>query len=160
VKDEAFAFGTECRNTNDENIVRFGQLRQELCAHFEIAQPVFYADFNWQLLLETTRKNKIRFEEPARFPGIRRDLALVVDQPVSYASIRQLAKRKGGKLLQEVNLFDVFESEEKLGAGKKSYAVSFHFLDRTKTLSDKEVDKTMAALVAAFETEMQAQVRK
>ena len=63
-------------------------------------------------------------------------------------------------MLKNVNLFDVFESEEKLGAGKKSYAVSYDFENPEKTLSDKEVDKVMNKLIGSYEHQLGAVIRR
>ena len=104
--------------------------------------------------------NKIAFAELNRFPTVRRDLALVLDRSVSFGDIRQLAGRTAKKLLKEINLFDVYEDESKLGAGKKSYAVSFVFEDPEKTLQDKEIDAAMSQLQQAFETKLQATIRQ
>ena len=91
---------------------------------------------------------------------MRRDLALVLDRSVTFGDIRQLATRTVKKLLKEVNLFDVFEDEAKLGAGKKSYAVSFVFEDPEKTLQDKEVEAAMGQLVGVLEGKLGATIRK
>lgn len=84
----------------------------------------------------------------------------MLDQAVTFGEIRQLAGRTIKKTLKEVNLFDVFEDESKLGQGKKSYAVSFVFEDKEKTLQDKDIDTIMTQLQTAFETKLSAHIRK
>jgi phenylalanyl-tRNA synthetase beta chain len=91
---------------------------------------------------------------------VRRDLALVIDKTLGFGEIKSLAARTAKKLLKEVNLFDVFQDESKIGAGKKSYAVSFVFEDGEKTLQDKEIDATMSQLQQAFEQKLGAIIRK
>jgi phenylalanyl-tRNA synthetase beta chain len=83
----------------------------------------------------------------------------VLDKQVKFADVEAAARGVKSPLLQHINLFDVFESE-KLGANKQSYAVSFTFQDTRKTLTDKEIDAVMDKLVKAFETQLQAQIRK
>ena len=61
--------------------------------------------------------------------------------------------------LTQTKLFDVFESE-KLGAGKKSMAMSFTFQDEEKTLTDKDVDEMMQKIIVTFEKELNAEIRK
>ena len=61
---------------------------------------------------------------------------------VNFSAIAGIAKKEGKKMLRNINLFDVYENEQQLGEGKKSYAVSFIFEDPSKTLKDKEVDTT------------------
>jgi phenylalanyl-tRNA synthetase beta chain len=104
--------------------------------------------------------NKIQFQELNKFPTVRRDLALVLDKGVTFGEIRQLATKTAQKLLKEVNLFDVFDDENKLGAGKKSCAVSFIFEDTGKTLQDKEIDAVMNQLTSVFEGKLGAVIRK
>jgi phenylalanyl-tRNA synthetase beta chain len=126
---------------------------------FDIKQPVFILDIELEALLKAVEKNSIRYREVNKFPVMQRDLALVVDRGTTYESIENSVKKlKLGKL-RGMRLFDVFESD-KLGAGKKSMAISFTFSDDEKTLTDKEVDGMVAKLVQGFESELAAEIRK
>ncbi|HEY0272446.1 MAG TPA: phenylalanine--tRNA ligase subunit beta [Chitinophaga sp.] len=127
---------------------------------FDIKQPVWFADMDWQLILQlVARKTDKYFTEIPKFPAVRRDLALVLDKQVKFSAVAQAAASVKSPLLQQMNLFDVFESE-KLGPGKKSYAVSFTFQDVQKTLTDKEIDQVMEQLVTTFTARLQAEIRK
>jgi phenylalanyl-tRNA synthetase beta chain len=126
----------------------------------EIKNPVLYADFNFDNILSALSSGRIQFQELNKFPTVRRDLALVLDQSASFADVRQLAVKTAKTLLKEVNLFDVFEDEQKLGPGKKSYAVSFLFENPAKTLQDKEIDALMQQLQQVFEQKLKAIIRK
>lgn len=143
-----------------QELVTLGQVSSAISKKMDIKNPVFYADFHFENIIAAVGSNTIRFVESSKFPAVRRDLALVVDQAVSFAEMRQLANKTVKKALKEVNLFDVFEEESKLGAGKKSYALSFVFEDSEKTLQDKDIDGMMQQLQQAFETKLSAQVRK
>lgn len=143
-----------------QELVTFGSVLPGITKKMDIKNAVFFADFNFDNLLAALASNRIQFQELNRFPVVRRDLALVLDQPVTFAEIRQLAGRTAKKLLKEVNLFDVFEDESKIGAGKKSYAVSFLFEDPQKTLQDKEIDALMQQLQQVFEQKLNASIRK
>ncbi|HEU4471970.1 MAG TPA: phenylalanine--tRNA ligase subunit beta, partial [Flavisolibacter sp.] len=100
-----------------------------------------------------------QFREIARFPTVERDLALVVPTAMNYGQIKdQIGKLRLGKLT-DIRLFDVFESE-KLGAGKKSLAINFTFLDEEKTLTDKEIDGWMTKIMTTLEKELNAEIRK
>ncbi|NCI45462.1 phenylalanine--tRNA ligase subunit beta [Sediminibacterium soli] len=126
---------------------------------FDIKQPVFILDIDFALLASLVKKHRITYAEVNRFPVMQRDLAMVVSQTVSYDAIENaVRKTKLGKLTG-MRLFDVFESD-KLGAGKKSMAISFTFSDEEKTLTDKEVDGMIAKLVQSFEKELGAEIRK
>lgn len=126
---------------------------------FDIKQPVWYACFNWDIVPALLQKSDKFYKEIPKFPAVRRDLALVLDKQVSFAAVETAARSVKSPLLQHINLFDVFESD-KLGANKKSYAVSFTFQDTQKTLTDKETDAVMEKLVKTFETQLQAEIRK
>ncbi len=143
-----------------KELVTFGQVAPAISKKMDIKNAVFFADFNFDNVLAALAGNRILFQELSKFPVVRRDLALVLNQSVTFGEIRQLAAKTAKKLLKEVNLFDVFEDEAKLGAGKKSYAVSFLFEDPQKTLQDKEIDALMQQLQQAFEQKLNASIRK
>ncbi len=132
---------------------------KKLQERFEIKQAVFYADIDWDKVLKLNKKLKLQFTEIPRFPAVQRDLAIVVDKNLPYQQIEKTTYAAKVSKLKSVNLFDVFESD-KLGAGKKSMAVSFTFLDEEKTLTDKEIDEMMSKLSAAYEKELNAEIRK
>jgi len=140
-------------------LVTLGEIDHEKLKAFDIKQPVYFIDFNWLLLLTLVGEEKITYKEVAKFPAVQRDLAIVVNRTVTFESIESaVGKVKIGKL-QQMQLFDVFESE-KLGSDKKSMAISFTFLDEEKTLTDKEIDGMMNKLIQSFETELSAEIRK
>ncbi|MDO8366687.1 MAG: phenylalanine--tRNA ligase subunit beta [Saprospiraceae bacterium] len=143
-----------------QELVTLGAVAPSFLKKMDLKNPVFFADFNFETVQKACGGNKIQFTELNRFPNVRRDLALVIDQSVGFGDIRQLAAKTAKKMLKEVNLFDVFEDESKLGAGKKSYAVSFVFEDHEKTLQDKEIDAMMGQLVGVFEGKLGAVIRK
>ncbi|MCB9315813.1 MAG: hypothetical protein H6569_06720 [Lewinellaceae bacterium] len=143
-----------------KELVTFGQVQPAIVRKMNIKSPVFFADFNFDNILAALASGKIHFQELNKFPVVRRDLAMVLDRAVTFAEIQQLANKTAKKLLKETNLFDVFEDEQKIGAGKKSYAVSFLFEDTEKTLKDKEIDALMQQLQQAFEQKLQASIRK
>ncbi|MCK7557703.1 phenylalanine--tRNA ligase subunit beta [Chitinophaga sedimenti] len=136
-----------------------GSVAPQRLKTFDIKQTVWYADIYWEEVIKLLRKADRFYVEIPKFPAVRRDLALVLDKSVKFASVEEAAKGVKSSLLQQINLFDVFESE-KLGANKKSYAVSFTFQDPQKTLTDKDVDGVMNKLIKAFESQLAAEIRK
>lgn len=138
-------------------LVEFGTVKKQLCKHFDIKQEVFYADFNWTVILKSISV-KIRFTDIPKYPEVRRDLALLIDESVSFADIYHIARQSEKSLLKQVNLFDVYTGAN-LPEGKKSYAVSFTIQDASKTLTDVQIDKIMAKLQKSFETEIGAVLR-
>jgi len=159
VTNEVFQYALRYQRNPDE-IVTFGMVNSAITKKMGIKNAVFFADFNFENVLKAVAKNKIQYVELNRYPTVRRDLALVLDRSVTFADIRQLANKTAKKLLTSVNLFDVFEDEQKLGAGKKSCAVSFTFEDPEKTLQEKDIDNLMQQLQQAFETKLNATIRK
>ena len=144
---------------NDKIFVTVGEISANKLKRFEIKQPVFFIDFNWLLLLKIIASQKITYKEVSKFPAVNRDLAVVVNNNITFEALQQAVDKAKINRLQQIQLFDIFESE-KLGKNKKSLAVSFTFEDEEKTLTDKEIDGIMNTLVRTFETELHAEIRK
>jgi len=141
-----------------KKVAALGKVANTLASKFDIKQPVFFADFYWDEILKYAGR-QVQFKEIAKYPPMERDLAIVVPKTTKYKEIQdQLIKLKLAKL-QEVRLFDVFESE-KFGKDKKSMAVNFTFLDEEKTLTDKEIDSLMSKIMTTLEKELNAEIRK
>ena len=143
----------------NEVVATVGSVNKKTLAQFEIKQPVFYADINWDNVLTLHKKQKIGFTEIPKYPAVQRDLAIVVDKTVRYDAVQKATAGAKVSKLQSVNLFDVFENE-KLGANKKSMAINFTFLDEEKTMADKDIDAMMGKIIASYEKELNAMVRK
>lgn len=154
--DERFATGISGK-WGRSVCFRMGQVHPGLLAPHEIDQAVWFAELNWDAILRKVQLN-VKYQELAKYPLVRRDLALVVDHSVRYENIRSLAFMVERKLLKDVNIFDVYTSE-KLGSGKKSLAVSFILQDENKTLTDKQIEQVMEKLITAYEKKMGAVLR-
>jgi len=146
----ALSFGNEI-------LVELGTVKKSILKHFDIKQEVFYAEFNWDLIIKLL-SNKIKISAIPKYPEVRRDFALLVDTSVSFDSIYSIARQTEKSLLKDINLFDVYEGKN-LSEGKKSYAVSFTIQDETKTLTDVQIDKIMSKLQNNFEKELGAILR-
>ena len=140
-----------------DTIVEIGVVKKSILKHFGIKQEVFFADFNWATILKLI-SNKIKFTDIPKYPEVRRDLALLLDESIPFEKVYQIAKQTEKTLLKEINLFDVYQGKN-LPEGKKSYAVSFTIQDSTKTLTDAQIDKTMSKLQGNFEKELGATLR-
>ena len=147
-----------CLSVNNKPLVWMGQVSAKLCKTMGIKQEVFFAEVDFDLLVKATRKHKITVTELPKYPEVKRDLALLVDKGVSFAQLRAIAFATERKLLKSVALFDVYEGD-RLPEGKKSYALSFILEDKTQTLNDKTIERTMANLQAAFEKQLGASIR-
>ena len=142
---------------DNETIVELGVIKKSILKHFGIKQEVLYADFDWDLILKKT-STKIKYAEIPKYPEVRRDLALLLDQNITYESIYKIARQTEKTLLKNIDLFDVYEGQN-LPEGKKSYALSFTIQDNSKTLTDAQIDKIMGKLQKNFETELGAVLR-
>ncbi|MES2544291.1 MAG: phenylalanine--tRNA ligase subunit beta [Bacteroidota bacterium] len=156
VISDVFAEGIAIGVGND-TLVEFGTIKKSILKNFDIKQEVLFADFNWNAILKQL-SIKIKFTEIPKYPEVRRDLALLVDNEVSFNSIYSIARQSEKSLLKEVNLFDVYQGSN-LPEGKKSYAVSFTIQDTTKTLTDTQIEKIMSKLQHSFESELGAVLR-
>ena len=143
---------------NNKTVLEIGVVANKLLKKFDIELPVYYADFKWEGLIDIKKKHNVIFDELPKFHTVRRDLALLVDKPVKFNQIKDVAFKTESTILRSVNLFDVYEGRG-VPDGKKSYAVSFILRDDYQTLKDKHIDKTMQKLIAAFERELGAQLR-
>ncbi|MCT4628735.1 phenylalanine--tRNA ligase subunit beta [Winogradskyella sp.] len=141
-----------------KKLVDFGLVKKSVLKHFGISQNVLFADFNWDNVLEMAQHNKIKFTEIPKYPEVRRDFALLLDNNVTFEDIFTISKQTEKQLLKSINLFDVYEGKN-LPAGKKSYAVSFTLQDENKTLTDKQIDKIMNKLQSNFENKLGAELR-
>jgi len=138
----------------------FGQVLPLHLRSRQIKTDVYYADINWDNVLKVLPKKPVQIVSPSKYPSLRRDLALIVDRRVTFADVERLARKAEKKLLTDVNLFDVYENEEQLGAGKKSYAVSFQLESHEHTLNDKQVDKAMKSIEGSLTQQLGAEVRR
>jgi phenylalanyl-tRNA synthetase beta chain len=140
-----------------DTIVEYGVVKKSILKHFDIKQEVLYADFNWALILKLL-SNKIKFTEIPKYPEVRRDLSLLIDDTITFDAVYAIARQTEKTLLKDINLFDVYQGKN-LPEGKKSYTVSFTIQDHTKTLNDVQIDKIMTKLQKNLETELGASLR-
>jgi len=141
-----------------KHLVTLGILSRKVLKMTDVEQDVYYAEFSWENLLKAMKNHTISFNPLPKFPAVRRDLALLLDQHVTFREVKDIAMRTEKNLLKAVQLFDVFEGE-KLGADKKSYAVSFTLQDDEKTLTDKQIDKIMNKLMGTYKHLLGAEIR-
>ncbi len=143
----------------EKNLVEFGVVSKRSLKKLDISSEVFYADFDWDLIVRSVRNNKISYAEVSKFPSVRRDLSMLLNKDISFDQLKQIAQKTEKGLLKEVNVFDVYVGD-KLPEGKKSYALSFLLQDEEKTLTDKQIDAIMQKLILNFEKQAGAEMRK
>lgn len=141
-----------------EVFATLGTVSPALAKKFDVRQPVFAAEIVWPALLKLISRVKVKFQEMPKFPEVRRDLALLVDESVSYADLSNAAFKAVKKILKQVTLFDVYRGD-KIPEGKKQYALNFVLQDPEKTLTDNEVEKAMSRLLATYQNSFGATLR-
>ncbi len=143
---------------NGKEFMQMGVVSSKLRNAFDIKQDIFYAEIDFDAVMKSTKKSKITVAELSKYPEVKRDLALLIDKSVTFSALRNAATQGEKKLLKSVTLFDVYEGD-KLPEGKKSYALGFVLEDKTQTLTDKVIEKSMANIQRQLETKCGAQVR-
>ena len=157
IKNDVFSEGISL-SLGKNKLVEFGLVNKKILKHFGISQDVLFADFNWDYVLNMAKHNDIKFKDIPKYPAVRRDFALLLDDSITFEQIDKIAIKTERALLKDVDLFDVYQGKN-LPKGKKSYAVSFTIQDENKTLTDKQVDKIMNKLQSNFERELGAELR-
>jgi len=157
LNSEVFSFGLTY-TLNKKTIVEFGAVAKSVLKLMDIKQEVYYAEFNWDVILEAIKKTNVIYSELPKFPEVRRDLALLIDKFVKFEQLEQLAYQSEKTLLKHVNLFDIYEGD-KLPEGKKSYALSFILQDVNATLTDAQIEKIMTKLMNTYQEKAGAEIR-
>jgi phenylalanyl-tRNA synthetase beta chain len=142
----------------DQSLFVLGTLNESFLKSMDCKQSVLYAACDWKTLLTLVPHEELQFTELPRYPEVRRDLALLLDQSVTFNEIRDLAYKTEPILLKKIGLFDVYEGDN-LEHGKKSYALSFILRDDQKTLTDQEIDRVMDHLIKTLTKNFHAQIR-
>lgn len=140
-------------------LAEFGIVKKSILKAFDIKQEVVYADIDWKNVHQLVQNHKVSFKELAKYPEVRRDLALLLDESVTFEQLHHTAMQSEKSLLKDMSLFDVYQGKN-LPEGKKSYALSFVLQDEEQTLTDKQIEKVMSKLQQNFEKQLGAELRK
>ncbi len=139
-------------------VAEVGMVHQNILNKLDIETPVYFGDIYWGKAMELAENNRVEYKEIPKYPHVRRDLALLLNEDIRFKQIEDLAYKTEGKFLKDVSLFDVYQGE-KLGENKKSYAVSFILQDEKQTLKEKHIDKIMKKLINTFKEQLGAEIR-
>ena len=157
-ENDMFDKGLVLKNRGGKVMAEMGIVSRKLQKQFDINNPIYFADLNWDALMKATKKNAVLFTELSKFPSVSRDLALLIDKNIEFAQIEQIARQAEKKLLKSVELFDVYEGKN-LPEGKKSYAVNFILQDEQKTMGDKQIDAIMQKIITQLKNQLHAELR-
>lgn len=152
-------YGIEYRR-GPMQIARLGKIKGSLLKSMSIKQDVYFAEFDMATVYKLYKGNQVVFSNISKFPIVKRDLALVIDQKVSYDQVEAIIRKEAKAILKEVSLFDIYTNDDQLGVGKKSYAIKMAFGLDEKTLTDKDIDAVMTKMIGSFESKLGASIRK
>ena len=137
---------------------RFGEVHPQVLDNYMITKRAYLLEANLTKFVRYAKINK-KYVEVPKFPAVERDIAVVVDEPIEVGQIEKIITKKAKKLLESMQLFDIYR-DEKLGENKKSVAYSLIFRDKNKTLSDEEINTIMEDVVFELQKELGAELRK
>lgn len=143
---------------NNKELFQIGVVAKKIGSMCDVKSTVYFLEMNFDTLIGATKKHNIRVEELSKYPEVKRDLALLVDEKITFSALREVALSTERKLLKSVSLFDVYQGD-KLPEGKKSYALNFVLEDKNQTMTDNVIDRVMTNLIKAFETKTGATIR-
>ena len=156
--NDIFSKSLSVEDRNGKVCLELGLVSKALLVACDVEQEVYYADFNWSVLMKKLPKKEVSYTELSKFPAVRRDLALLLDVSVPFAEVERVARACEKKLLRKVELFDVYEGD-RLPEGKKSYAVAFTLSDETKTMNDKQTEAIMSKIIKQLQQQLGAELR-
>lgn len=139
-------------------VATFGEIHPEVCENYDIANRVYVAEISLDKLVKYARVDK-KYVEVPKYPAVERDIAMLVDEDIEVAQIEKIIVKKAKKILEEVELFDVYRND-KLGNKKKSVAYSLKFRAKDRTLTDDEINKAMEEIISELEKSLGAELRK
>lgn len=155
---DLFDYGLAYFTADGQVVVQLGAVSSSILKAQDIDTDVFFADINWDVVIDIVKSHKVAFTEISKYPEVKRDLSLLVNNDLAFANIEEVAFQTERKFLKSVSIFDVYKGD-KLPEGKKSYAVSFILQDDKKTLKDKQIDRIMNNFMNAFKKEFGAEIR-
>lgn len=141
---------------DDDRVGVVGEIHPKVAQAFDLSDTVFILELDLERLLPRLGRTK-RYRPIARFPGVSRDIALVVDEGISYRTVESIIQAY--PLVRRVTLFDVYRGEQ-VPDGKKSFAISILFQSPDHTLTDDEVDRTQEQMLASLRQQAGAVLRQ
>jgi len=142
---------------NSAEIGLFGEIKKAILERWDIDERVFVFEIDLKELFSSLLVGK-KYTPIPKFPSVRRDLAVVVDEKVPVNSIKKVIREVGGKKLISVDLFDLYRGKQ-IPSGKKSVAFSLTFLSQARTLKEEEVDPVVSSIVNALGRSFSASLR-
>jgi len=143
------------KSEESEEIGWLGTLHPAISKKLGVEQPIYL----FEIKLAAVMQHEIpHFEEIPKFPSIKRDLAIVVDEGVSAQVVSDCIRRVSTVMLTNLKLFDVYQGKG-IDSGRKSLAFSLALQDRDRTLADQDVDVAIDEILSTLNRELGATLR-
>lgn len=143
---------------NNKTIAHFGLVNTKILKQFDISQQVYFVDINLVNMSRMVETGFKKVKPVSKYLSVRRDLSLLIDEQIQFEQLELVARKSERKLLKDVGVFDIYKGD-KLGEGKKSYALYFTLQDEENTLEDKDINQAMQRIQQALEKELGAVIR-
>lgn len=158
-KDVNFHPGVSAEIKIGEDVIGiFGELHPTLINNVGIKrEKVFFAEINLTKLMKYM-KIKVNYESISKYPEVLRDLAITLDKDILVGNMTKDIKKKVN-LVEKIDIFDVY-SGDKVEAGKKSVAMSIVLRDKTRTLTDQDIDTAMKNILSLIKDKYNGEIRK
>ncbi len=141
------------------NVANISEVSTSILSKHDIKEKVFYATISWDKVLQNIDKSKFELKQVPIYPEVRRDLSLVVNKDVIFNQIKDIASKNTDGLLQQINVFDIYQGKPLL-PNQKAVSISLHFYSSKGTLNDVQIDKIMEKLMQLYETNLNAIIRR
>lgn len=135
--------------SKDFSFAELGEIHPNIKKNFGIDVPCYIAVISLEKILELAKLEKVYIKLP-KYPSVTRDLAFVIDRKIPVLLMKHEIKKATGNILNEINLFDVYEGSQ-IEQGKKSVAFSLKFRNMERTLTDEEADNAVKSAIASIE---------
>lgn len=145
---------------NEHSIAQGGKLRKEIIEKLDLDKEVFAGVVEFEELHQLLQDQKLVFEEPGKYPSIERHLAIRIKDNIKFSEIQSVIRKRGGKLVSEIGLFDVYIDDAMRESKEKSYAISIVFSRKDRTLNDGEIEKVMDKILKGLNNDLSAIIRK
>lgn len=156
--DTWYQQGIACQHAGTA-IATMGQLQSDLLQQLGIKQAVFYADIDVDALSTYAPSKAITYQPIAKFPGVKRDLSIVIDKHITFEDVKNVLTKANFSLIQDLSVFDVYAGD-KLPAEKKAYALTFILQHPAKTLDDATISQTMQRVMRILKEQLGAIIRE
>ncbi len=154
------SFFTEgiCFSNNELLLAEIGLISKEYSKSFGLTQEIVSILIHWDSVIQKAHNKEFKLKEISKHPQVYRDLALIIDENLEFGQLLEACKKAESKLLKDVRLFDVYTGKG-VPNSKKSYAIQLQFNDPRKTLTDKEIDKSVTKIFKKLESDFGAVLR-